>query len=98
LVAGAVSRFPASDIDLAFVVSSSVVAGAVAATLRSAGGPLVERVQLFDVYPLGDGRRSLAFHIRLRALDRTLTDAEISEVRERLINAVASGHEAELRA
>jgi phenylalanyl-tRNA synthetase beta chain len=92
-----VSRFPASDIDLALVVLPSVQAGAVASTLESAGGPLVERVQLFDVYPLDDGRRSLAFHVRLRALDHTLTDTEISEVRSRLIDAVAAAHGAELR-
>jgi phenylalanyl-tRNA synthetase beta chain len=95
--AAPISRFPASDIDLAFVVSTSVLAGDVASTLRSAGGPLVERVQLFDVYPLSDDRRSLAFHVRLRALDHTLTDAEISQVRERLIDAVASAHGGELR-
>jgi phenylalanyl-tRNA synthetase beta chain len=97
MAARPVSRFPASDIDLAFVVSSSVQAGAVAATVQSAGEPLVERVQLFDVYPLDDGRRSLAFHVRLRALDHTLTDTEISEMRSRLIDAVAAAHAAELR-
>jgi phenylalanyl-tRNA synthetase beta chain len=95
LTAAPISRFPASDIDLAFVVSSGVPAGAVASTLWS--GSLVERVQLFDVYPLGDGRRSLAYHVRLRALDHTLTEAEIGEARTHLIEAVASAHGAELR-
>ncbi len=96
-----VSRFPASDIDLALVVDESVPAGTVAATIKSSGGDTVEQVTLFDVYrdsQLGQGRRSLAYHVRLRALDRTLTDAEVAAVRRRIIDAVISVHGATLRA
>jgi len=95
-----VSRFPASDIDLAFVVDDNVPAATVAATIETAGGDPVERVTLFDVYrdaQLGDGRRSLAYHVRLRALDHTLTDAEVSAVRQRIIDAVVSAYRAQLR-
>jgi phenylalanyl-tRNA synthetase beta chain len=95
-----VSRFPASDIDLAFVVADEVPAAAVQETLVSTGADLVERVRLFDVYrgsATGEGRRSLAFHVRLRALDRTLTDAEVAAVRARMIAAVAAAHKGELR-
>ncbi|HSS10368.1 MAG TPA: hypothetical protein VLL25_10805, partial [Acidimicrobiales bacterium] len=99
-----ISRFPASDIDLAFVVRDDVPAAAVEETLRRAGGELVERTRLFDVYrgpqlgsQVGEGRRSLAYHIRLRALDRTLTDAEVASVRARMIAAVAAAHGGQLR-
>ena len=95
-----VSRFPASDIDLAFVVADDVPAAVVRDTLVRTGGDLAERVLLFDVYrgpTTGEGRRSLAFHVRLRALDRTLTDAEVAAVRSRMIEAVAAGHRGELR-
>jgi phenylalanyl-tRNA synthetase beta chain len=95
-----VSRFPASDIDLAFVVPDDVPAAAVQQTLVSSGGELVERVLLFDVYrgpATGEGNRSLAFHVRLRALDRTLTDREVAAVRARVIAAVATAHRGELR-
>jgi phenylalanyl-tRNA synthetase beta chain len=95
-----VSRFPASDIDLAFVVADEVPAAAVEETLVSTAGELVERVHLFDVYrgpATGEGRRSLAFHVRLRALDRTLTDPEVAAVRARMIAAVAASHGGELR-
>ncbi len=98
--AALVSRFPPSDTDLAFVVAEEVPAGAIATTLRQAGGELVERVQLFDVYRgagLGAGMRSLAFHVRLRALDHTLTEAEVADVRRRQIDAVASAHAGRLR-
>ena len=59
---------------------------------EQAGGDLVERVELFDVYrgpQLGAGARSLAYRLRLRALDQTLTDAEVAECAERQIDAVA---------
>jgi phenylalanyl-tRNA synthetase beta chain len=46
---------------------------------------------------VGAGRRSLAFTLRFRAPDRTLTDAEIADVRERAITAVTAAHDAVLR-
>ena len=46
---------------------------------------------------LGPGRRSLAFALRFRAPDRTLTDADIAELRQAAIDAVIAAHDAELR-
>jgi phenylalanyl-tRNA synthetase beta chain len=95
-----VSRFPASDMDLAFAVAETVPAGAVAATLREAGGDLLEWVWLFDVFRggrLAAGQRSLAFRLRFRALDRTLDDTELAAARRRAIDAVVAAHSAELR-
>jgi phenylalanyl-tRNA synthetase beta chain len=96
-----VTVYPTSDIDLAFVVPDAVPAGAVEATLREAAGVLLEGVRLFDVYRdpahVGEGRRSLAFRLRFAALDRTLTDPEVAEVRARCVAAVESAHGATLR-
>lgn len=95
-----ISRFPSSDIDLAFVVPESVPAGFVERTLREAGGELTEAVVLFDVYRgpgLPEGSRSLAFHLRFCALDRTLTDQEISKLRATCIKAVEERHGSHLR-
>jgi phenylalanyl-tRNA synthetase beta chain len=95
-----VSRFPSSDIDLAFVVPDEVPAGRVEATLVASGGELLESVQLFDVYrgaSLGDGTRSLAYRLRFCALDRTLTDEEIGGLRASCITAVEQAHRATLR-
>ena len=85
------SRFPSSDIDLAFVIDDAVPAAAVEAALRrSAGDPLVS-LHLFDVFRdsgrLGAGRRSVAWRLRLQAADRTLTDAEVGEIRAACIAA-----------
>jgi phenylalanyl-tRNA synthetase beta chain len=95
-----VSPFPSSDIDLAFAVDEIVPAGAVEATLVEAAGALLESIALFDVFRVGGpsgGLRSLAWHLRLAALDRTLTDQEVAGVRARCIEAVEATHPAKLR-
>jgi phenylalanyl-tRNA synthetase beta chain len=94
-----ISRFPSSDIDLAFVVPDTESAQDVEHTLAVAD-PLVWSVRLFDVYRgtgIDAGRRSLAFAVRLQSVDRTLTDGEVAEVRARLIEAVERAHGATLR-
>lgn len=100
VAAPSVSRFPASDLDLAFVVPDEVPAADVAATIRAGTGGLLESLVLFDVFrgdQVGKGRRSLGFRLRLRAPDRTLADAELAATRTATIDAVAVAHDAELR-
>ncbi len=94
------SRYPASDLDMAFLVADEVTAGALEATLREAIAELAEALALFDVWrdrALGEGRRGLAFRARLRAPDHTLTDSEVAEVRERAALAALQRHGAVLR-
>ncbi|HYN47777.1 MAG TPA: hypothetical protein VER83_02865, partial [Candidatus Nanopelagicales bacterium] len=86
--------------DLAVVVAEGVEAGAVAATLRAAGGSLVRGFTLFDVYrgaPLGTAEKSLAWRIAVRADDRSLDDGEVDELVGRLVAAVAAAHAGRLR-
>jgi phenylalanyl-tRNA synthetase beta chain len=95
-----VSKYPAVDLDVALVVSEDWPAGEVWATVKDAAGDLAEHVVLFDVWrgpSLGEGRRSLAFRARLRAIDRTLTEADVAEVRSKVVQAAAERHGAELR-
>ena len=99
-VGGAVSRFPSSDIDLAFVVEDRHPADAVADALRGAGGDLLESVHLFDVYRgtgIDDGSRSLAYRLRFCADDHTLTDEEVGGLRSRCIDTVTQEFGASLR-
>ncbi len=94
------SRYPSSDIDLAFVVPDAIAAASVERTVRRTGGDLLESVELFDVYrgpSLPTGARSLAFRLRFCALDRTLTDDEIGTLRADCIGAVERDHQASLR-
>lgn len=96
----AVSRYPSSDIDLAFEVAEGESATDVAATIGTAAGDLAGFVRLFDTYRgagVADGARSLTYRIRLQATDRTLTDTEVGEVRSRIIDAVQAAHPATLR-
>jgi phenylalanyl-tRNA synthetase beta chain len=98
--ARAVSRYPASDLDMAFSVGEDVAAGTLGETVRESAGELAEAVVLFDVWrdpSLGGARRSLAFRARLRAADRTLTDKEVAEVRVRVAAAALERHGADLR-
>lgn len=96
-----VSRFPSSDIDLAFVVPDDVAAGDVLATLQGTAGDLLVASELFDVYRgtgVPEGSRSLAFRLRFCSLDHTLTDSEVGERRAACISAVERVHGASLRA
>ena len=96
-----VSRYPSSDIDLAFVTAEAVPAAALRDTIKASAGELLVSVRLFDVFRgevLPDGTRSLGFTLRLQAPDRTLTDDDVAEVRTRVIEAVTTAHDATLRA
>jgi phenylalanyl-tRNA synthetase beta chain len=95
-----VSRFPSSDVDLAFVVDDSVPAAEVAKTVRQSGGDALEALELFDVFRgtgVSPGTRSLAYRLRFCALDHTLTDQEVGALRQRCIEAVERAHGAQLR-
>lgn len=95
-----VSTYPSSDIDLAFAVPDSVQASQVCSTLLAAGGDELRSVELFDIYrgdQLASGTRSLAYRLRMQADDRTLTDEQVAEIRQRCIDAVENTHNAALR-
>jgi phenylalanyl-tRNA synthetase beta chain len=93
------SSFPVAKEDLAFIVEDSVSAEALHDAVAGASD-LIESVRLFDVYT-GDqvpaGHKSLAYALRLRAPDRTLTEDEIRAARESAVTA-AAGLGATLRA
>ncbi|MFD8522017.1 phenylalanine--tRNA ligase subunit beta [Streptomyces capillispiralis] len=81
-----ISTFPVATQDVALVVDAFVPASEVEAALREGAGSLLESIRLFDVYEnaeqLGEGRKSLAYALRFRASDRTLTVDEASAARE----------------
>ena len=96
-----VSTYPAAKEDFAFVVDEATPSQAVAAAIIIAGGKLLDDVRLFDVYrgpQLGPGRKSLAFSVRLRASDHTLSASETEAARARIIKQVGKYTGAKLRA
>lgn len=95
----AFSTFPVAKEDLAFVVDVSVAAIELEKALTGSGD-LIESARLFDVYSGGqvpEGKKSLAFALRLRAPDHTLTEKEIREVRELAVSAANTRTGATLR-
>jgi phenylalanyl-tRNA synthetase beta chain len=91
-----ISSYPIATQDVALLVSDTVPAAdverALAAGVARAGDLMLEGLRLFDVYTgdqAGDGRKSLAYTLRFRAADRTLTAEEASAARDA---AVAEAH------
>jgi phenylalanyl-tRNA synthetase beta chain len=84
-------RYPAVFRDMAVVVPERMRAAEVEGAIRRAGGALVEAVRPFDVYrgePVPEGKKSLAFSIQYRAVDRTLTDEEVATIHGKILEAV----------
>jgi phenylalanyl-tRNA synthetase beta chain len=82
------TSFPAVLQDRAWWFAPDVPAAEVIAAVRDAGGPLLRRAEIFDVYPTDD-RVSLAVRLEFRADDRTLTDEEVAQRRAKIDAAVA---------
>ena len=75
----ALPKFPASSRDLAFVCDADVPVMKIEKLIAKAVGKILEDIALFDVYvgsQIPEGMKSVAFSVRMRASDRTLTDAE----------------------
>ena len=93
-------KFPAVTRDLSFVCDESVTVAQAEQTIAGAAGKLLRSVKLFDIYRganLGEGKKSLAFSLELRADDRTLTDADTEPVISKVLTALASECGAVLR-
>jgi phenylalanyl-tRNA synthetase beta chain len=95
-----VSPFPVATQDVALVVAGEVPAADVEAALRAGAGDLLEAIRPFDVYTgeqAGAGRKSLAYTLRFRAADRTLTAEEVTAARDAAVALAAERTGAALR-
>ena len=96
-----ISSHPVAKEDVALVVAEGVPVAAVKQALAEGAGELLESLALFDIYTGGqvpEGHRSLAFALRFRAPDRTLTDAETAAARDAAVARATADTGAELRA
>jgi len=87
-----VTSFPAVRQDIAVVLAADVPAARVAEVVLDAGGELLARAEVFDVYEgeqVGEGNRSLALALEFRAPDRTLTEDDVVERRVAIEGALA---------
>jgi phenylalanyl-tRNA synthetase beta chain len=95
------SPYQAVERDFAFVVDAKVTADEVLRAARSAERALIEAVSVFDLYEgkgVPEGKKSLAIAVRLQPRDKTLTDAEIEAVAQKIVTGVAKATGATLRA
>ncbi len=95
-----VAAFPPVLEDLALILDEGIPADQVAEVIRKAGGKLLHDVRLFDVYrggQTGAGKKSLAYNLTYQAPDRTLTDGEVAQVRQKIIRRLEQELGAKLR-
>jgi phenylalanyl-tRNA synthetase beta chain len=95
-----VITYPAVRQDLAFSVPDDVEAQALIDAFVETGGSLVRDVRVFDVYEgeqVGAGRKSVALHVSFQSPERTLTDEDAKDLRDRIVSALAERFGAELR-
>ena len=99
------SAFQPVERDFAFVIDAGIEAAKVVAAVKTAGkdlvaGAAIAAVSVFDVYQgqgVPEGKKSLAISVKLQPTERTLTDAEIEAVGQRIVASVAKATGASLR-
>lgn len=93
-------RFPSIERDIAVIIANEVSAGQIEEIIKSKGGKLIEKIELFDVYKgsqIEEGYKSLAFRIVYRSSEKTLTEDDITKVHNRIINSLTNQVGAVLR-
>ena len=94
------SPYQAIERDFAFVVDAKVSAGEIVKAAKLADRNLIESVSVFDVYEgrnVGEDKKSIAIAVRIQPKDKTLTEAEIEALAQRLVAGVAKATGASLR-
>ncbi|HEX9145402.1 MAG TPA: phenylalanine--tRNA ligase subunit beta, partial [Candidatus Binatia bacterium] len=100
ITARSLPRFPAVERDLAVVVDRAFPSQQIINWVESLGESLIKHIDVFDQYlgsPIPEGKKSLAYKISYRADDRTLTDAEVHAVHQKIVQKIGDVFGAELR-
>lgn len=95
-----VAKFPAVERDIAMVIDEEVEVGTIEAIIQKKGRKNLEEIKLFDVYRnerLGQNKKSIAYSLKFRSKDRTLTDQEINNIMDEIIKELEKNLGAELR-
>jgi phenylalanyl-tRNA synthetase beta chain len=100
ITTSALPRFPAVERDVAVVVDRDFTSQQIVSWIQNLGEPLIEHVEVFDQYlgaPIPEGKKSLAYKVSYRAEDRTLTDSEINDLHQSLVDRLGKTFGAERR-
>ena len=95
-----ISKFPSVKKDLAVVVDKNVTAEEIAVLIKKAGGSSLSKIEAFDVYTgkgIDENKKSIAYSLTFEKMDRTLTDEEISQSMEKIVEMLNKKIGAELR-
>jgi len=93
-------KYPYIERDLAIIVSEDITTAQVEDVILKVNSDLIESIKLFDIYsgkPIPHGKKSLAFSIRYRVGDRTLTDNEVNQLHAKIVSELENSLKAELR-
>ncbi|MDO5378888.1 MAG: phenylalanine--tRNA ligase subunit beta, partial [Clostridia bacterium] len=83
-------KFPAVTRDIALVMDEATTVGAVLSTIRKAGGAMLEKAEMFDIYrgaQLLTGKKSVAFSLSFRTAERTLSDDDVNPLMKKILAA-----------
>jgi len=93
-------KYPATTRDLAVTVDKAQLIGPMMECIRTAGGDMLESVELFDVYEgqqVGQGKKSVAFSMAFRSAERTLVDDEVNKRFDRIVRRLGEAFGAQIR-
>jgi len=96
-----IAKYPAISLDIAVLVDADVMHDRLLEIIEAEGRPILEQVRLFDLYTgkgIPEGKKSMAYSMVFRAPDRTLTDEEALDARERIVDRLNKELGAEIRA
>lgn len=95
-----ISKYPSIEKDLAFIIDKNINAGEVAASIKKAGGRLLTNIDVFDVYTgenVEKDKKSVAYKLTFQSNDRTLTEEEVMNVFNKVIEKITKDYKAVLR-
>jgi phenylalanyl-tRNA synthetase beta chain len=92
------SKYPSVKKDVAFIVDNELTNKTIEEAIKKAGGRLLVGIDIFDIYKdIKPGKKSMAYNLTFKDDTRTLSDEEVMEVFNNIINKVCEGLNAELR-
>jgi phenylalanyl-tRNA synthetase beta chain len=93
-------KYPAVERDLAFVISKDVLSHDIIRSIKCVNKEIIESVELFDVYEgkqIEEGKKSMAYRIRMRSKEKTLEENEINNTMEKIMKELEDNYKAVIR-
>ncbi|MBD7910092.1 phenylalanine--tRNA ligase subunit beta [Clostridium cibarium] len=95
-----IPKFPAATRDIAILVDDSILVGDIEECMLRAGGSIVEKIALFDIYKgsqIPEGKKSIAYAIVYRDAKKSLTDNDVNKVHDKILKSLENKVGAQLR-